>query len=502
MRSRARGWGRPLLFVVVLVVAALGGSSAGADTVDLGEENSWIRIQNVGVHAATIEVVFYDLDGNAVTTDACPLSDRCTTLPPGHGWSFFPQGLEELAAGYRGSAYVTVDQPFVSLLARDAFEDGLFRISGDSLRLGAGTAVQYLPLVQNTASQVSRISIENASDETAMCVETSYYAAGALSPVAVDPPGPTPGCPNGGQRVEPRATVVRDEHDLPAPAGFEGSAIVRTYATAEGTAAAAQRPAVIVDTRDREGPGLATYRALDELELSRVVVLQLVDRGASEGQSTWSTRFRIMNGEPGAPNEVTLLFDGVDAAGDRLEIEHTVTVSSALTCDQRVGGVGACLPEGVRLPEVFFGTVRIQAVEPIAVVVQRISAEGGLADYRGFTAEEASRNVLLPVLNKNFGPWGDAKGWNSWFRVLTFDGSVAHVRVIYFSKHFANNLVTPAVTVEGQRTFRQWEEWRLPDGWVGSALVIADRPVVVVVNLESDVFGGDPVMLYNGVNAE
>ena len=45
-------------------------------------------------------------------------------------------------------------------------------------------------------------------------------------------------------------------------------------------------------------------------------------------------------------------------------------------------------------------------------------------------------------------------------------------------------------------------EWRLPDGWGGSALVSSDRPVVVVANLESDVFDGDPVMLYNGVSAE
>ena len=43
---------------------------------------------------------------------------------------------------------------------------------------------------------------------------------------------------------------------------------------------------------------------------------------------------------------------------------------------------------------------------------------------------------------------------------------------------------------------------KLPDGWVGSAIVIADRPIVVVANLESDVFEGDPVMLYNGVSVK
>ena len=56
--------------------------------------------------------------------------------------------------------------------------------------------------------------------------------------------------------------------------------------------------------------------------------------------------------------------------------------------------------------------------------------------------------------------------------------------------------------MERQRTFRQWENRKLPDGWVGSAIVVSDRPVVVVVNLESDVFEGDPVMLYNGVSLE
>ena len=56
--------------------------------------------------------------------------------------------------------------------------------------------------------------------------------------------------------------------------------------------------------------------------------------------------------------------------------------------------------------------------------------------------------------------------------------------------------------VAGQATFRQWEDNRLPNGWVGSAVVVADRPVVVLANLESDVFKGDPVMVYSGISLE
>src|SRR5690606_19541740 len=162
-------------------------------------------------------------------------------------------------------------------------------------------------------------------------------------------------------------------------------------------------------------------------------------------------------------------------------------------CGQRARGIDGCLPDGVILPDRFSGTVRMQSVEPIAVVAQRLSSDGSLADYRGFTAEEASTQVVLPVLNKNYGPFGGNRGWNSWFRLLTFDGSSARVYVVYYSSHFPEGLFPPApITVQGQMTFRQWENGGIPDAWVGSAVVISDRPIVVVANLESDVFEGDP----------
>ena len=493
-----------LLVGVVLLAGATGARSLRAQSANLPVENSWIRIQNVGTSAATIQLDFYDEDGRLVGSDGCPEAGGCVALRPGFGWSFFQQSLDELTPGYEGSAFVTVDQPFVALLARDAFlSNGEFQIGGDALRLGVSGGKQFLPVVENTAGTVSRITIENSSDTLAACVGIRYFTPGSLAPASVDPLGGSAGCSAGGVLLRPRATLVRDEESLTVPFGFDGSAIVDTFPTDSGIDADDQTLAVMIDTRARTGAGLATHRAFGSDELSNVVVLPLVDRNASQGQTTWSTRFRILSGTPGVPNEVTLLFDGENAAGDRVEMEHTMTVSGARTCDQRFDGSSGCLPPGQSLPSTFFGTVRMEAVNPIAVVVQRLSTDGAFADYRGFTAEEASRQVVLPVLNKNFGPWGDLRGWNSWFRVQTFDGSVAHVTVVYYSKQFPDGLFPGgAVRVDGQRTFVQWEHPVLPDGWVGSAVVIADRPVVVVANLESDVFGGDPVMLYNGVSLE
>ena len=506
VRSVVAGAARRPLILGLFLLLALAGLTADrarsdAQPLDLGEENSWIRIQNVGSAAAKIEITFFDADGRELARDGCP-SDTCSALTPGLGWSFFQQGLDALAVDYRGSAHIEVDQPFVALLARDVFKNGDFQIAGDTLRMGAGSPVQYAPLVQNTAAFVSRLSIENSSADNAGCFEIRYYSEGATVAAVVDPPGPTPGCPNGGHLVPPRGTLLRDEQSLPLPADFDGAAIVRSYDTASGVPAKAQLPSLIVDTRDRTAPGLATYRGFADDELSTTLVLPQVDRNASDGQSTRTTRFRIFNATPAIPNEVTLLFTGTDGAGDRLELEHTITVMGVRTCDQRLSGAAGCLPDGESLPDVFFGSVRIQSVHPVAVVVQRRSDDGSLADYRGFTVEEASREVILPLLNKNFGPWGDSRGWNSWFRILSFDGSKARVYVLYFSKEFPAGRIVGPDSVDPSRTFRQWENTRLPDGWVGGAIVIADRPVVVVVNLESDVFRGDPVMLYNGVSLE
>lgn len=491
----------PLLIAVVALGALASMRPAlEAQSLGLGDENSWIRVQNLGGQPAKVDVTFYDLAGNAVAKDGCP-DGGCGAVEPGFGWSFFQQGWGGLGSGYRGSGFVTADQPFVALLARDVFKGGQFQIAGDTLKLGHGTPTLYLPVVQNNAAYVSRISVQNSSDGADACVQIEYWAEGASSVTAVDPPGPTTGCPGGGQRVPAHGTLLRDESNLPA-ANFEGAAIVRAVATGSGVSASAQTLAATVDTRDRNGAGLATYRGIGPDEVSGTVALPQVDRNASEGGSSWSTRFRILNASPGSANQIELRYEGTNGAGEAVEIEHEIVVTSALTCDQALAGVGGCLPDDQDLPASFRGTVRIQATAPIAVVAQRRDADGSLDNYRGLTTEAASRQVILPVVNKNYGPFGDHTGWNSSLRVLTFDGSTAHVRVIYFSKEFPKGRVYGPVNVEGQATLRQWDDGGLPDGWVGSAIVVSDQPVVVVANLETEVFSGDRVLMYGGVSIE
>lgn len=489
------------LLVAAVLALLITDRPAESQSLQLGDENSWIRIQNVGGAPAAVDLQFYDLQGNPAGADACPRSGACDAISPGSGWSFFQQGFTGLPAGYRGSAYVTSTQPFVAILARDVMTGNTFKISGDTLPVGSGGTLHYLPWVANNAAYVSRISVQNTSEDFSACVQLSYYRDGSTSVAAIDPASASPECPQGGQLVQPRGTFLRNENNLPVT-NFEGAAVARLLPTTAGTSGSAASLSVIIDTRSRTGAGLATSRAIAETELGQVIVLPLIERSAADQGSARTTRFRIMTGTPGTPTEVTLLFRGADGAGNEVEIEHSLAVSGVLTCDQRLDGAGGCLPADRTLPAGFTGSVRIQAAQPVAIVAQRLGANGSFADYRGFTSEDASREVVLPVLNKNYGPFGGNSGWNSSFRVTTFDGSTANVRVIYYSRRFPSGLVANPVAVAGQRTFRQADYGPLPDGWVGSAILIADRPIVVAVNLESDVFRGDPSMLYGGVGLE
>ncbi|MBM4409847.1 MAG: hypothetical protein FJ037_00720 [Chloroflexi bacterium] len=493
-----------LVLVAALAVAALAPDRGVAQQARLAEENSWLRVQNVGTQPVTLDLTFYQPNGTQAAKDGCPKAGVCDAISPGSGRSFFQQTLDALPRGYRGSGYLVGDQPFVAMLARDLIRpDGTLQLGGDSLRLGSGADRHYLPWVTNTASLVSRISIENTSKDTPACVQIMYYAVGSLSPAATDPTSSTSNCPSGGEYLAPRASMLRDETSMAAPFGFDGAAIVRTQPASGGVAAGIQQLSVAVDTRDRVRAGLSTYRALSSDEASRVVLLPMVDRATSEAGASYTTRFRMFSATPGAPNEVTLRFEGRDGSGAQISIESKVTVFGSMTCDQSQPTTLGCLPADRALPSSFTGSVRIQSVEPITVIVQRLSSTGSLSDYRGFTPSESSRQVVLPVINKNYGPFGGRSGWNSSFRVASFDGSTTYAYIVYYSKQFPRGLFPDtSVPVEGSRTFHPRDERSLPDNWVGSVVIVSDRPIVVVADLRSDVFEGDPEMLYNGVSLD
>jgi len=513
-----------LIAVAALAVTAIAstcqsntpdGSAGGAvyttAAFTFGVENSWIRVQNIGAAAATVTVTYFDEQGNQRAQDACP-SAACPALGPGQGWTFFQQQNPALPPGYKGSALVESDQPVVALQAKDIRRGGEFMIDGNTTTIASGSSKMYLPLVANRDGaqndSMGRFAIQNLSDSVTACVGITYLSNNTDGEVAWDPykPGATgvqkqPGCPNGGRPIPPRGTLFRDPDTFGVPPNFTGSVRIETYKNNAGVPADQQKLTATADTWNTLYNIFASYRAIDAAELSTTVLLPLVDRevGPLNG---YSTRFQIENKDPAKPAQVTLRFEGFDLDRGNAFVakQNTITVKGARLCFQDRDDYANCLAAGDALPRNFVGTARITSTQPIGVIVDRGTRFGAtFTNYRGFRPQDGSTRVLLPVLNKNYGPVPPARGWNSWFRILVADGGAANVRIRYLGLDLPGGEQSYTLPVNREATVFQFNEGFLPDGFAGTAILESDRPIVALANIYTDVFPGDDDLLYNGV---
>ena len=70
-------------------------SATAAPGYSLGNENSWIRIQNIGDADATVDLSYFDEGGRIAGRDACP-SPSCPPLFPGSvGTTFAGPGIDD-----------------------------------------------------------------------------------------------------------------------------------------------------------------------------------------------------------------------------------------------------------------------------------------------------------------------------------------------------------------------------------------------------------------------
>jgi hypothetical protein len=232
--------------------------------------------------------------------------------------------------------------------------------------------------------------------------------------------------------------------------------------------------------------------------------LPLVDREVGPGNS-WSTRFVIANKDPNRPASVNVEFRGYDvdsATPDQLIVKtNTFTIKGGRMCFQNRDDAANCLADGDALPKDFVGTAHLLSTEPIAVIVDRDTwMNESFTDDRGIRPEDGATRVLLPVLNKNYGPEnGVGAGWNSWFRVMVADGGTANVTVTYYGLDIPGGSTSYTVPVDREFTVFQFNE-NLPDGFAGTAIISADRPIVALADIYTDSFVGDTDLLYNGVS--
>jgi hypothetical protein len=491
--------------------------AAAAPPYSFPNENTWVRVQNIGQGDATLEVSYFDEQGKLGGKDVCP-SQACPALYPGSGWTFFQRNNAALPAGFSGSAVVSTDQPIVALLAKDVLRaNGSFSIGGDTVATGAGAHRLYLPAVSRRAGPQgewnTRFAVQNLSDAVAACVTITYLNSVSDDEVAWEPYRPPasgtpsvslPGCPHGGMPLPPKGSLLRHAENMSVPDRFVGSARIDLHNNAQGQAPERQFIAASVEAWSSLSAALGSYRALSESELGTEIVLPLIDRQVGPANA-YSTRFQIVNKSPNRPATVTMRVDGysLGEANQVVTKSHTFQVRASRLCAQDRDDAANCLAPGDRLPPNFVGTVRLTSSEPIAAVAERATTQADtFTDYRGARPQDGSRRVLLPVLNKNYGAVGNARGWNSWFRVMIADGSAANVTVRYYGLDLPGGSVTYTLPVVREFTVFQYQEDVLPSGFAGTAIIESDKPLIAVANLFTDVFTGDPDLLYNGISLE
>ena len=522
---RARIWlgtrlilGLAALSLLTLSTGSRPREATALGSYSFGQENSWIRIQNIGDADANIQLNYYDEQGKLAAQDGCP-SPYCPPMYPGSGWTFFQQYHPGLPLGFQGSAVVSTDQPIVALLAKDVWRGSSFGIAGDTVTVGPGSHRMYLPAASKRSGAEGewngRFVVQNMSDTVTACVTISYISNESDDEVAWEPfrppadgkPGnPKQGCPNGGMPLPPRASIFRYPDNMPVDDGFAGAVRVDLHKNSKGEDASKQFVSATGDTWSAYKSSFSSYRGFDEGELGREIVLPLIDRQVGPANS-YSTRFQIVNKTPSRPAKVTLTFEGYDmGGGDPVYVSktNTLTIKGSRMCVQNSDDASNCLPEGERLPFNFIGTVRLTSTEPIAAVVLRgTTLNDTFTDYRGIRPQDGTNRVLLPVLNKAYGPVaGVGDGWGSWFRVMVADGGWATVKVTYYGIDLPDGQASYTVRVNREFTVFQYLESVLPRGFAGTAIIESDRPIVALANLFNDLLPGDPDLLYNGISLD
>ncbi|MBR74204.1 MAG: hypothetical protein CL872_04635 [Dehalococcoidaceae bacterium] len=483
-------------FIVVFNINVL-----QAEVFSLGEENSWFRIHNVGNKLAQVDITYLDTSGNQVFTDGCDEEYDCKNLLSEKSRTFFQQSEDNLEIGFRGSAFIKSTQPFVTLMGRDAFKNDKFQIAGDTLRLLPNGSTQLLPIIQFNEKYASRISVQNLDKKNFSCMMINLYSKNKQIDMTQYIDSDVAFCPNGGSYIPPHGSILINESILANLESFDGFGIVHGVLTINGFLASEQSFLVSVENREIDGPGLTQYRGIDFDEASTDVVLPIADKNYSENGKIWDVNFRIIGQDPLLRHEVEFLYQGNDNANNYYEFEHKTSFTKMLNCDLRLWNRGSCVPSNIDNIDNFRGTVRIKSDLPIAIVAQLFASNNLLGNYRGLSSEEASRQIFMPVLNKNYGPFGDAIGWNSSFRVFTFDGSDSRIRKYFFSNKGKNISELPMI-LNREQTFYQQKNSLINNKWVGSGYIVADKPIVAVVYLFNENFEGDNLLMYNAVSLE
>jgi hypothetical protein len=526
-------WGGVALAIAIVIPLTSMDRSSAATALPSGNENTSIIVQNVGNAAATFVADYYNPNGTLVAA-----SQTQENVPPG-GTRTFAQALNQgLPTGYRGLAVINSTQPINTLLVRDILNAQGLKSYSIANAYSSGGKKLAIPIAFNElldgGSWNSRISVVNTGTIIA-CIRVTYYltpgaggATGNNPATVVDSPVGQPGCTNGyalaagGQITFGRAGTGVTQF----PAGTfnnQMAALIEVLNNGDNGVTAN------VDIYRSDGNRLlGSYNAFIINEAAPAtddVGTDVVIPIAMKHHTGFYTVIGILN-VGGAATNVTIRYQGVDTANNDAPVDVTVNLNnvSGVAFNSTYEANADGIPPG------FVGYARVTTSgQPVAAVVIR----GKQTTYRSGVTEDLYTAVNGVPVDRADTAWNlplifrrisasipNFFGFNSWIQVQVADGSTAQVTLTFVgdaasasaegcnasagqwqgvhqvtgSKVFYMNLNSGADNGFGGVT---------PACFWGGAQVTANKPIIVIANVTSDLFAGsDNDGIYNGFPQE
>ncbi|OAI43116.1 hypothetical protein AYO38_02785 [bacterium SCGC AG-212-C10] len=504
-----------------MLVACAGGLlslSSGRATPPSGAENTAIVAQNLGPSASTIQMEYYDSDGELI-----PGVTRTETNVPAGGSRTFDQLTETgLPDGFQGIGVLNSDQPIGAVLQRRILDGaGNYSLGAILAPNSAWSSLAFPILLNNFSSDQynSRFVVTNVGT-TVACLRIRYAVTASLgtAPVGssiVDAPSATSASCPVGYTLAAGAQLYFGDSDNAKPF-LPQLAATQLAATVDVINVSSTNPiAGTADLFRSDGNRLlgsysafgisATNPATDDVGTDVVVPLAIKHR------SGYYSVIGVQNLGASAA-DIRIRYLGATEGG--IPVDTTVTLPNV-----NQAAFHSTYDESTPIPLDFVGYAVVSSSQPVAALLIRGKQtvyQSGLNEpiytaVNGTPRENGATKASLPIIYRRFEKANASFiGWNSWIQVQVADGSTATVTLRFVGDPTAGCPVGPytsTATVNGSKVFYMnadtdngFPAGQSPVCFKGGAQITSNKPLIVISNMSTDTYiDGDGEALYEAI---
>jgi len=220
------------------------------------------------------------------------------------------------------------------------------------------------------------------------------------------------------------------------------------------------------------------YNGISSTETGTSVLLpQLLKGWFDPGTGTsWNNTIAIQNSNLSASANVTVTYKGIPPSpnlGTYTRTGISIPPGASIFIDTATDSV---------VPSPFYGSAVVTSNQPVAVAVNMNTA-GVLNSYIGLVDSHASTTQFVPQVLRNWYDPGSNYTFNTSILVMSADGTAANVTVTYNIQLPSNRSIASTNVANPAWSFDQRYDPPLASQGTmyGSAVITADKPVVVIV---------------------